>query len=285
MERSTGASAQRVSATPPASPPLLAVTAWPRNSSIALVLRGEAFRDRKVAQGFTPIHIVHGKRSNDRPGTCANSTAPRQLAQGQSLLRHVIVPLEERQNRVDLFVSEGSGSCRLVRSLLEIWGSGRVVETDIVRRSHSQYEGLRRALDLVQPVRHAYALVLVARFDLTWKRSITTTEADVSKFNFLSRCELSAPDRGAHPCVHDAFFMFPGAGDGRFFSAISEALGGRSCFNPNSPVLFIRPGLEGGHWCSQPLREALGNESLGFLTSWRPQKRVTELDHPVAVIE
>ena len=78
--------------------------------------------------------------------------------------------------------------------------------------------------------------------------------------------------------------MFPGAGDGRFFSAISEALGGRSCFNPNSSGL-MRTALEGGHWCSQPLREALGNESLGFLTSWRPQKWVTDLDHPVAVIE
>ena len=92
------------------------VSLWPSNSSIALLLRGQAFRDRNAVS-----HAHHESRRGTRPphsGSCEAHTTQRQLSQGQSLVHNVIRPLEERGNRVDLFVTETSGSCALVPQLL-----------------------------------------------------------------------------------------------------------------------------------------------------------------------
>ena len=250
------------------------VSLWPSNSSIALLLRGQAFRDRNAVS-----HAHHESRRGTRPphsGSCEAHTTQRQLSQGQSLVHNVIRPLEERGNRVDLFVTETSGSCALVPQLLRVFGTHRIVASDTASVVRSQFQSIRRCVDQFKAHRvgtEAYALVLITRHDLSWRRAITRTAADPAKFNFLSRCEVKAVD----DCVNDAFVSLPGRGD--FFGTLDSVIGSAHCFNPNASSQ--QPDST-GHFCGNYLRQTHGRECIAFLTDWRPMRRVTDPGNPVA---
>ena len=251
-------------------------------SSIALVLRGQAFRPARI----------HG-------GSCLPETTERQLHEAQGLISLVVEPLEKQGRRVDLYVSESSGNCSLVGKLLGVYNGRRkrVVASETNVASANQADGLRNALNLLQ--RHAphgqpaltYSHVLVLRHDLEWHMPITSLRgADWTKFNFLNvldskPCRRDAAAVGRPTCVNDAVQAMPAA----MLPSFVAALGHAGCFGLGAPGSSPHwtPTKTSGHRCDIAVAKTLeqqgwrGEERIGFLTDYvSPHIRVK--GNPVA---
>jgi hypothetical protein len=277
---------QRIALQAPGADTLPPSTPWPSNAAVAILLRGQAFRGRPTEFG----------RSKELGCNRTDVVRELQLRQGREVVANLVEPLEQLGNRVDLIVTETSGGCDLDTELLAVYdannsGRSRIVASDLTTISSTQGEGVRQILDLFEGcVRHGqcvresaapgnpYALIMVARHDITWERRITETSppADPGKFNFLSKCELNAFIGLAEgDCHNDAFFMFPGQG----FDAFDKALGEKNCFAPKFD------NASDGHGCAIYVRRSLGENSTTTLTDWRPKHTVRDPGNPVAHLE
>lgn len=255
---------------------------------IAVLLRGTAFRP--------------GAARNE--SDCLPSAVASQLAAASSLMRHVVEPLEAACDGVG--VELYAAMCAPTRVLSQCAPLHAMLRSALGRRvvaaqscgSDGQHASLAEALSLFkQHKRHAasaYALILVARYDFVFTQPLTRWDgANLSRFNFLSRCEpprnassptVALPDslcptgssHDCEPCVNDLLLTMPGT----LFDAFAEhAFGHPGCFakchawcGPRSLAAH-----EDGHRCTRPVMRAIDQraglppaEALGVLTRWRP---------------
>jgi hypothetical protein len=252
-----GVSARRVERAKDANPNSL-----PSNGRVAFLVRGEAYR--------------LGGRNLDtaQAGGCQEGGVKSQKQATYSLLKLLVQPLEERGNKVDMFVTETSGvqvPCPLVAGLHAMYEGNRsrtaVFRTTV--RMASQADSMRFALDFLKQRAHGrvesvYDLVLIVRHDMVWTEAIDKwpSPADFSKFSFFSACEKRSGD--PENCVSDTLLLMPGS----LFPAFDSVAGseGSKCF-----VASFRHGS--GHECSGAVTKATG-QSPSLVTDYVPRGSV-----------
>lgn len=217
--------------------------ALPSNGRVAMLLRGQAFRHRQYSHG------------------CDVASVPVQLNCTESLMTHIVAPLEKNHNSVELFVVNGNSkdSCPSFDELLMPKFGNRVV-------SAKEYESPNQADNMNVVLQeftansgqfaNTYDLIIIVRHDDQWLTSISEwPTAEFDKFNLFSLCE----DNGKEFCVNDNLHMMPGS----LWKGFRDAIGTQYCFNARH-----RRGL--GHNCYPAFAERMGQDNITFITSWRP---------------
>jgi len=258
-------------------------TALPNNGRVAVILRGEAFRN--------------GGRNLDwdSQAGCQPDARGWQEMATRSFMEMMVQPLEAHGNEVDLFVTETSGQgkpCEMTDSLRTLFeekptastaSSGRIKAFAPIARLEGQAESVRFALDLFKnssSAPEAYDLILMVRNDMIWTLAVNDwpPPADFSKFAFLSLCQGSAGgpddwanhkfDRSHASCVNDVLLYMPGS----MFAALDGVVGkpGAKCFEPD-----FRHGA--GHECYEVIADAIG-EPPTFATDYVPRGTVRRAD-------
>ena len=262
-------------------------------SRVAIVLRGQAFRDGR-RYGRTCIQGAVAFRSQHDAWT--------------SLLAMVIQPLEACGSVVDLFATECSRSqgCKLMDRFYGIFGA-RVVRLHTKCRSVTQADSMHHSLELFRenrPQPSQYGLILVTRHDMVWTTSIVDwVDADFSRFNFLAQCEKrcccyrmsqyawkfrrtwrdgytndtsSCSRYGGPPplCVQDFVHAMPGVFFSFFYQIVASSV--RNCFgryvNVTSRTPELRLERQDGHQCYQHMARVLPKPPSFLITTWRPSQ-------------
>lgn len=219
----------------------------PRKSSIAIVFRGQTFREEK-----------HGTRY-----ACMEFARPFQLNNSASVVEKIIEPLEQLGNKVDVVITDEP--CSMTHEVSAIYGK-RVVASETFAAG-GQAENIRRALDVlnakcggVQDVSNKYDYVLVLRHDERVILNFNDWKADWSTINFFAHCEKEAPTSlGSEKCVWDTLHLVPG----NFYETFNDVIGAShvkvrirgadltySCFAGADPNGH-------GHACYYPMLAAL----------------------------
>merc|ERR1719356_1687626 len=256
----------------------------PQRQAIALVLRGGAFRPEFYGIGAP---------------SCKVEAKHRQLHGVTSLMEHIIKPLENRDNVVDIFVGDSEPDCPLMADLIGALkgnltdGRWRAVFRDSASsispsRANPQALNVRHSLEFfkkqaggIVSAHEKYQLVIVTRLDLIWKSSIFDWPTlDFHGLNFFSRCEAGAimgegfSETGIEfsdnmPCVNDIIHVIPGS----MFAAFDAEVSTKYCFafgcNPEDPMTCA-PVCMAGHCCYRQMAERFGKEQVHFITDWRP---------------
>jgi hypothetical protein len=192
----------------------------PRNSSIAILLHGNAFRNMRPK--CTPIYSNKCKLECNEGGRHATFGA------ADSLMK-TVNELKKYDNTVDLFVV--SGHCKLVPSLIDHYqnsGSFRQVHHayyDAKDQGDGVYHAIDNYLGISSSVNLTHDVFILTRPDLALKRSVLTSRAlDFHKLNFASSCE--AWTTKGPLCVFDQFITMPQS----FLASFREA----KCFQTGS---------------------------------------------------
>jgi len=223
--------------------------ALPKNGRIAILLRGQAFRQ--------------GRRS---PG-CQTESIPAQLRCTDSLMKNIVGPLEHNRNKVEFFVVNGNrkNKCSAFDELLMPKLGNRVVSVKQYD-SHGQADNMYQILQtfsarqVEQNWSNRYGLIIIVRHDEEWTNSISEwPTADFHKLNLFSLCEESTNGGSKWSCVNDVLHMMPGS----LWRGFRDAVGTEHCFNNKH-----RRGV--GHQCFPAFSERVGEDNIAFITDWRP---------------
>jgi len=232
--------------------------ALPKHGRVAILLRGQAFRQQWMN------HV-------DARSGCHDDSIPAQLKCTDSLLKHIVTPLERNFNTVEFFVVNGvdKSACPTFRNLLmpkfAKWGGAVAKEFD----SKTQADNMRATLELFKDtvggsdyIAKWYDLIIILRHDAEWLTSITEwPTAEFDKLNLFSLCEdgFGRHQGPKENCVNDILHMMPGS----LWKGFRNAVGSRLCYNPGH-----RRGL--GHDCYRAFARQVGEDNITFVTDWRP---------------
>ncbi len=178
--------------------------------SVAILFRGQAFRDNKK--------------------TCTEDSIDKQLSVAQSIMENIVQPLEQENKRVDIYFSETS-NCMYNDKLVDMYGA-RIVATNF-ETSKNQGESVHGALDLYENGGQLADTVIMLRHDNLIKKDIREWTIDQNKINFLAKCEKSnnANIWGSH-CVHDAIHVVPQSQ----FATFKNIVGKETCFSKTAAI-------------------------------------------------
>lgn len=237
----------------------------PRHGKVAIIIRGQAFRSAgQLAKG------------------CNSSTAKHQFDQARSMVKNLIQPLQRFGNKVAIFMSESSGSCRLVKNLTQAYNANGTVPVVAYtgRKFENQGDSLRLSMKMFemdsQIPASEYDLVIVTRHDLFWKIPVDLwmPTKDFQHFNFYSKCEPKAP---IADCVNDIVWTMPG----NMTLGFVESLYSKNCFSVD---ICEKPTECHGHGCKKAILNLTKSEE-SFLTTWHPHNSVREQNSPLLDIQ
>lgn len=229
----------------------------PNNGHIAILLRGQAFRNGRLTMG------------------CNDAAIYDQLRATKSLLTHIVDPLEQNHNTVEFFIVNGNSkdACPNFEALV-MSKFGNRVKSVMQYNSEDQPDNIRKALEQfkykaggLDNITKRYDLIMIVRHDSEWLTSVNTwPTAEFDKFNFFSLCEEQGSFGGPKEhCVNDNFHMMPGS----LWKAFESTVGTEHCFNA-----AFRHGS--GHGCYPALASRIGENHIAFITDWRPPHRVRD---------
>jgi hypothetical protein len=220
---------------------------FPRDSRVALVLRGASFRNhmkKDQACMYSYDHTVAGDDTRAY-GLQQNAT--------ESLVEKVIEPLEQAGNTVDVILTDHE--C-VWTTTLAVWiGDStehprvKQISTQPMEESQGdQRQNLLFALDALasyaggkRQVPSRYAYVFVLRHDTFWAKPMNEwPDADFSKVLFPYKCPYAGN--------HDLFTLMPAS----YFQSYYETIVSRECFHGND-----------GHLCLRAMGKKEGANSVG----------------------
>ena len=220
--------------------------ALPHGSHIAILFRGQAFR-----------------QGGSHAAACQESRVSDQLGMTQSVLDKIVLPLEQASHTVDIYLVESS-NCTLLERIAGLLGGTRVRFQESFKGT-KQKDGVLKALqDFRSNTLHKpelYRVIIMMRFDLTFKSHIYEwPTVDFDAFNFFSRCEKGLSFR----CVSDVMYVLPG----EYFAAFQSMIGRGDCWSGSRPA--------SGHHCFEQAVAAFGFKHVRYVTDWRPNKIMRE---------
>jgi len=251
--------------------------ALPQGSRIALLFRGQVFRDR-AAQG-------------NRPGCSTVDKAEKaQYLMTKSALNKIVVPFEMASHTVDIYLFDSSNCSSKLGIIADhfgregegpgvgpFWGNRSRVVFQQSFLGSSQSESMARTLhEFRKHGPEKYRAIFLLRHDLIYKTVVYDwPTVNYDKFNFYSHCEKSHPgydSEDPRQCVVDIIGVMPG----KYFAPWQRIVGTGDCFN-GKPGKF---GRDCGHFCYNQTAEAIGEENIGFVTDWIPEYYIREVTVP-----
>jgi len=230
----------------------LSFTTLPRGSRIAIVLRGQTFRD--------------GGRWGE---SCSTNTeaVEKQLLATKSVLDKVALAFDMASHTVDIYLFESS-NCSMFEDIVDLVGPRLRFRQSF--RGKSQSESMNRTVNefkLHDPAK--YRVIIMLRLDVIVKSYVYQwPNVDYDKFNFYSHCPLKTDSQNPFKCVNDVMHVMPG----KYFAAWQRMVGRGRCFNG-------KPGPNGrdcGHLCYGQAVKAFGQDNVGFVTDWAPESGIRE---------
>lgn len=226
----------------------------PNDGHIAILVRGQAFRTGALTTG------------------CDDAAVSDQLRATESLLTHIVHPLEQKHNTVEFFVLNGNSkdACPNFEALVVPKFGDRVASVTQFNSNH-QSDNIRKALDQfnekaggADKIAKRYDLILIVRHDSEWMTPVNSwPTAEFDKFNFFSRCEKIGGSK--KKCINDIVQVMPGS----LWKAFDSTVGTKHCFN-----ITFRHGS--GHGCYPELASRIGDDQIAFITDWRPEHRIRD---------
>lgn len=179
----------------------------PKGGRIAVLMRGH-FRGGSLLDGCKKLGV-----------------SPCQVKATQSFMDKVMMPLQARNNTIDVFVTDIP--CNMADQLHDTYLPQARFITNNVKALLSRVtfntfnETMRFFQDTLNTSKaeSVYDMVIITRHDILWKKSLYASKIlNFSNFNFASPCE-----GGANQCVSDVLQVMPAS----FFNTFSES----QCFS------------------------------------------------------
>jgi hypothetical protein len=238
---------------------------FPRNARVALVLRGASFRNQKRKNVACLYSEEYGQDTNEERGEDTHAFRLQRNAT-ESLVEHVIMPLEQAGNTVDVIVTDHH--CPLTRKIATWIGDSaghprvKVVSSQPPDADVEQRHNLMFALDelakyswvkgkdAADGVAAKYSYVFVMRHDTVWIQPVTAwPTADFSKVLWPYICGKWG--------AHDLFTVMPAS----YFGSYYKTLELNECFK----------GVD-GHFCIHAMGKREGWDSVGVAMHWGNSK-------------
>jgi len=238
---------------------------WPFDSSElegALKLE-DMGRPGNMPKGQRIAMLVRGQSFRCLESSCCNDSWANQMYATRSQMKHLVLPLEENGNKVDIFLADNQCALSSYQHMAYNNGTNRVVGTSIVA-ADIQANSVRMSLNFLKQsgdVAKKYSHVIFIRHDIVFPTSLAQWPIDFNQFNFASKCEVKS--QYGENCVSDLMFVMPA----RVFPTFDQTVGTGKCFNPEMGGFFGN-----GHQCWHPLTTAMSaiGQPVGFVFKWHP---------------